>query len=53
MSEILIENHGSSGEDVYPLLVLTVWRPEASKLWLYFFYQSEFYQACYMAPLDY
>lgn len=36
MSEILIENHGSSREDVYPPLVLTAWRPEASKLRLYF-----------------
>lgn len=29
MPEILIEKRGSRKEDVYPLLVLTVWHPEA------------------------
>lgn len=31
MPDILIENHGSWKEDVYPLLVWTVCRPEARK----------------------
>lgn len=42
MAEILIENHGSSREGVYPLLVLTAWRPEASELWLFFFTSLSF-----------